>query len=85
MRDGDEITIDADTLTISVAISDAVMEERRAAWVAPPFKYTRGTMYRCTPRQGFARWRHLGSGPHRRRTANFRGLVLGCIEANICK
>ena len=46
VRDGDEITIDADTLTISVAISDAVMEERRAAWVAPPFKYTRGTMYR---------------------------------------
>jgi len=46
VRDGDVITIDADTLGISVAISDDEMAARRAAFVAPPFKYTRGTMYR---------------------------------------
>ena len=34
------------SLELSVAVSDAEMEARRAAWVAPPLKYTRGTMHR---------------------------------------
>lgn len=46
VKDGDVITIDADTLELSVAISDAEMQARRDAFTAPPFKYTRGTMYR---------------------------------------
>ena len=46
VRDGDVITIDADSLAISVAISDDEMARRQAAFVAPPYKYTRGTMYR---------------------------------------
>jgi len=46
VKDGDMITIDADNLVISVDISDAEMEARRKAFVAPPYKYTRGTMYR---------------------------------------
>ena len=46
VRDGDVITIDAESLTISVDLSDAELEARRKAWVAPPYKYTRGTMYR---------------------------------------
>ena len=46
VRDGDVITIDAETLTISVDLTDAEMEARRAAWTAPPLKYTRGTMAR---------------------------------------
>lgn len=46
VKDGDVITIDANDLTISVAISDAEMASRAQAFVAPPFKYTRGTMYR---------------------------------------
>ena len=46
VRDGDVITIDADSLTMSVAISDDEMARRAAAFVAPPYKYTRGTMYR---------------------------------------
>ena len=46
VRDGDVITIDAETLRIDVAVSDDEMARRKAAWVAPPFKYTRGTMYR---------------------------------------
>jgi len=46
IKDGDVITIDADTLEISVDVSDAEMKARKDAFVAPPFKYTRGTMYR---------------------------------------
>ena len=46
VRDGDVITIDADDLSISVDITDAEMSSRRAAFVPPPYKYTRGTMYR---------------------------------------
>jgi len=46
VNDGDVITIDADSLEISVDLSEAEMDARRAAWVAPPYKYTRGTMYR---------------------------------------
>merc|ERR1712070_886026 len=44
VKDGDIVTINAETLQITVDISDAEMEARRAKWVAPPFKYTRGTM-----------------------------------------
>jgi len=46
VRDGDVITIDAEDLSITVGLSDAEMAERKKAWVAPPYKYTRGTMYR---------------------------------------
>ena len=46
VRDGDMITIDAETLNISVDLSDEEMASRKAAFVAPPLKYTRGTMYR---------------------------------------
>jgi len=46
VQDGDVVTIDADTLSISVAISDDEMARRRENWTAPPYKYTRGTMYR---------------------------------------
>lgn len=46
VQDGDVITIDAETLRMDVAVSDDEMARRKAAWVAPPFKYTRGTMYR---------------------------------------
>ena len=46
VKDGDMITIDAESLDMSVDISDAEMESRRAAWSAPPLKYTRGTMHR---------------------------------------
>ena len=46
VRDGDIVTIDADKLEISVAVSDAEMAARKEAWEMPPYKYTRGTMYR---------------------------------------
>ena len=46
VRDGDIITIDADTLSISVDLSEEEMAARKAAFVPPPLKYTRGTMAR---------------------------------------
>lgn len=46
VRTGEMITIDAQTRRIDVEISDAELADRRAAWVAPPFKATRGTLYR---------------------------------------
>lgn len=44
IRDGDVITIDAENKTLSVAVDDAEMERRRAAWQMPPYKAERGTL-----------------------------------------
>jgi len=44
VRDGDMITIDAETRSLSVAVSDADMAERRRQWIMPPYKATRGTL-----------------------------------------
>ena len=38
------ITIDAETREISMAVSDAVMAERKAKWVQPKPNYTRGVL-----------------------------------------
>ena len=46
VRDGDVITIDAAARTMDVAISSEEMAARRAGWVAPPLKATRGTLYK---------------------------------------
>ncbi len=46
VQDGDQITIDAETNSIEVDLSAAEMDERRAAWTAPPFKATRGALYK---------------------------------------
>jgi dihydroxy-acid dehydratase len=42
--DGDVVTIDATTRTMDVAVPAEEMAARRAAWVAPPLKATRGTL-----------------------------------------
>jgi dihydroxy-acid dehydratase len=44
VRDGDVITIDAATRTMDVAVPAEELVARRAAWVAPPLKATRGTL-----------------------------------------
>ena len=44
VRDGDMITIDAETRSLSVAVSDAEMAQRRGQWTVPPYKATRGTL-----------------------------------------
>jgi len=46
VRDGDTITIDATTRTMDVELPAAELTARRAAWVAPPLKATRGTLYK---------------------------------------
>jgi len=46
VRDGDQITIDANRRELSVALSDDELTARRAVWKAPPYKATRGTLYK---------------------------------------
>ncbi|HEX9627428.1 MAG TPA: dihydroxy-acid dehydratase [Acidiferrobacterales bacterium] len=46
IRDGDVITIDAARRELSVDLSDAELAKRRTAWVMPPYKATRGTLYK---------------------------------------
>jgi dihydroxy-acid dehydratase len=46
VRDGDIITMDAGKNELSVAVSDAEMAKRKAAWKTPPYKATRGTLYK---------------------------------------
>lgn len=44
LRDGDRITIDSRTKTLSVNLSDQELESRRAGWSAPPISYTTGAL-----------------------------------------
>jgi len=46
IRDGDVITIDAQTKRLDVDVSDEEFARRRAAWQMPPYKATRGTLYK---------------------------------------
>lgn len=46
VQDGDTITLDAINNTIDMAVNDAELARRQAQWVAPPYKVTRGTLYR---------------------------------------
>lgn len=44
IQDGDSITIDADTNSINVNISDAEIEKRKQLWVAPEYRVKSGTL-----------------------------------------
>ncbi|MGH2398108.1 MAG: dihydroxy-acid dehydratase, partial [bacterium] len=46
VRDGDRITIDAVAQTLSVEVAEEALARRRAEWVPPPYKATRGTLYK---------------------------------------
>ncbi len=46
IRDGDVITIDAETNSLDVELTPEELEQRKAHWVAPPLKATRGTLYK---------------------------------------
>ena len=46
VQNGDRITIDAEANRIDLALADGELARRRAAWKAPPFKATRGTLYK---------------------------------------
>ena len=46
VQDGDTVTIDAEKNRLDVALSDSELARRRAAWKQPPYKFTRGTLYK---------------------------------------
>ena len=46
IRTGDGISIDAVDNTISVDLTDQELAKRKAAWQMPPFKVSRGTLYK---------------------------------------
>ena len=45
-RDGDRVRIDAERNTIDLVVPDAELATRRAGWRRPPYKVTRGTLYK---------------------------------------
>ena len=46
VENGDVITIDAESNEINVDLSNEELANRRAAWEAPPYKATQGTLYK---------------------------------------
>ena len=46
VENGDQVTIDADNNCIDMDVSDEEIAARKSRWQAPPFKATRGTLYR---------------------------------------
>jgi dihydroxy-acid dehydratase len=46
IRDGDLITIDAENNTLSVDLVEDELAKRRAEWTMPPYKATRGTLFK---------------------------------------
>jgi dihydroxy-acid dehydratase len=46
IRDGDRVVIDAGKNELSVSLSDAELGKRKSAWQMPPYKATRGTLYK---------------------------------------
>ncbi|WP_295539207.1 dihydroxy-acid dehydratase [uncultured Thiohalocapsa sp.] len=46
LQDGDIVTIDAGERILAVDVDDAELERRAGAWRMPPYKATRGTLYK---------------------------------------
>ena len=46
VENGDRIVIDAEAKTIDVQVSAGELARRRERWTAPPFKASRGTLYK---------------------------------------
>jgi dihydroxy-acid dehydratase len=46
LRDGDRIVIDAEQNTMRVELDDEELARRREVWEMPPYKSTRGTLYK---------------------------------------
>ena len=46
LEDGDIITIDAETNTMRVDLSDQEIQERKNNWVQPPYKFSKGVLYK---------------------------------------
>jgi dihydroxy-acid dehydratase len=46
VKNGDRITIDAEANQITIDLSDDELARRKKSWTAPPYKATRGTLYK---------------------------------------
>jgi dihydroxy-acid dehydratase len=46
VKNGDKITIDAEANKITIDLSDDELSARKKSWKAPPYKATRGTLYK---------------------------------------
>ena len=46
LKDGDQITIDAEKNTIDVHLSEEELQERQKEWKAPPLKVSRGALFK---------------------------------------
>jgi dihydroxy-acid dehydratase len=46
IRDGDQVTVDAETNSLNVSVDEDEMAKRKQSWTAPPLKATRGTLYK---------------------------------------
>jgi len=46
LKDGDIITIDAETNTLSVDLSDSEIESRKNKWIQPAYKFTKGVLFK---------------------------------------
>ena len=46
LEDGDVITIDAETNTLSVDLSDSEIETRKTKWIQPAYKFTKGVLFK---------------------------------------
>ena len=46
LEDGDIITIDAETNTLCVDLSDQEIKERKNNWIQPPYKFSKGVLYK---------------------------------------
>ncbi|NBC15543.1 MAG: dihydroxy-acid dehydratase [Gammaproteobacteria bacterium] len=46
LQDGDTVTIDAGERVLAMDVDDQELARRRAAWTMPPYKATRGTLYK---------------------------------------
>ncbi|MCC7121895.1 MAG: dihydroxy-acid dehydratase [Gammaproteobacteria bacterium] len=46
VRDGDRVTIDASTNSLTMDVGDDELARRQAEWSMPPYKATRGTLYK---------------------------------------
>lgn len=46
LEDGDIITIDAETNTLRVDLSNQEIQERKNNWVQPPYKFSKGVLYK---------------------------------------
>src|SRR5688500_16444592 len=46
VKTGDKVTIDAKTQRLEMDVSEADLARRKQAWKAPPYKASRGTLYK---------------------------------------